>query len=109
MGELPPEVRSLTTTLAEEAGSKINRTLLLQQLLRDLESWYHKFLKNDADILEAWKQLNLTVGNRVSVSGAGEFLEGLAQGIDNEGRLIVRLDDATMRTVAAGDVTIVKT
>ena len=109
MGDLPPEVRSLTTTLAAEAGAKINRTMLLQQLLRDLESWYQKFLKNDADILEAWKQHNLTIGNRITVSGAGEFLEGLAQGIDNEGRLIVRLDDGTIRTVAAGDVTIVKT
>jgi BirA family biotin operon repressor/biotin-[acetyl-CoA-carboxylase] ligase len=108
MGELPPEVRSLTTTLAAEAGTKINRTTLLQQLLRDLESWYHKFLKNDADILEEWKQLNLTIGNRVTVSGAGEFLEGLALGVDNEGRLIIRLDDGTVRTVAAGDVTIVK-
>jgi len=108
MGELPPEVRGLTTTLAAEAGAKINRTALLQQLLRDLESWYQKFLKNDADILEEWKQLNLTIGNRVTVSGAGESLEGLAQGVDNEGRLIVRLDDGTIRTVAAGDVTIVK-
>jgi BirA family biotin operon repressor/biotin-[acetyl-CoA-carboxylase] ligase len=108
MVELPPEVRSLTTTLAAEAGAKINRTTLLQQLLRDLESWYQKFLTNDADILEAWKQLNMTVGNRVTVSGAGETLAGLAQGVDKEGRLIVRLDDATMRTVAAGDVTIVK-
>ena len=109
MGELSLEVRSLATTLSAEAGTKINRTALLQQLLRDLESWYQKFLKNDADILEEWKQLNLTIGSRVTVSGAGESLEGLAQGVDNEGRLIVRLDDGTIRTVAAGDVTIVKT
>lgn len=108
MGELPPEVRSLATTLAEEAGAKINRTSLLQQLLRDLESWYKKFLTNDGDVLEEWKKLNLTIGNRVVVSGAGESLKGLAQGVDNEGRLIVRCDDGTIHTVAAGDVTIVK-
>jgi biotin-(acetyl-CoA carboxylase) ligase len=36
------------------------------------------------------------------------MLEGLAQGIDAEGRLIVRRDDGTVRTVAAGDVTILK-
>jgi BirA family transcriptional regulator, biotin operon repressor / biotin---[acetyl-CoA-carboxylase] ligase len=107
MKELPPEVRSLTTTLAVESGTTINRTTLLQQLLRELEGWYHKFLKNDADMLEEWKQLNLTIGNRVTVSGAGEFLEGLAQGVDSEGRLIVNLDNGTVRTIAAGDVTIV--
>ncbi|MCK9418188.1 MAG: biotin--[acetyl-CoA-carboxylase] ligase [Nitrospirae bacterium] len=109
MGELPPEVRSLTTTLAAEAGAKINRTVLLQQVLRDLERWYQKFLNNDGDVLEEWEKLNMTVGNRITVSGAGEAFDGLAQGIDRDGRLIVRLDDGTIRTVAAGDVTIVKT
>jgi BirA family biotin operon repressor/biotin-[acetyl-CoA-carboxylase] ligase len=108
MVELPPEVRSLTTTLAAEVGAKINRIALLQRVLRDLEHWYQKFLKNDEDVLEAWKKLNVTVGNRITVSGAGEALDGLAQGIDRDGRLIVRLDDGTIRMVAAGDVTIVK-
>lgn len=109
IGELPPEVRSLTTTLAAEAEVKINRNALLQQVLRDLERWYQKFLNNDADVLEEWKKLNVTVGNRITVSGAGEALGGLAQEVDRDGRLIVRLDDGTIRTVAAGDVTIVKT
>jgi BirA family biotin operon repressor/biotin-[acetyl-CoA-carboxylase] ligase len=108
MVELPPEVRGLTTTLAAEVGAKINRIALLQQVLRDLEHWYQKFLNNDEDVLEAWKKLNVTVGNRITVSGAGETLDGLAQGVDRDGRLIVRLDDGTIRTVAAGDVTIVK-
>lgn len=108
MGELPPEVRGLTTTLASEAKTQINRTALLQQLLRDLEGWYKKFLTHDGEVLEEWKKLNLTIGNRVTVSGAGESLKGLAQGIDNEGRLIVRGDDGTIHTVAAGDVTIMK-
>ncbi len=108
MGELPPEVRSLTTTLAAEAGAKINRTALLQQVLRDLERWYRKFLSNEAEVLEEWKKLNMTVGNRITVSGAGEALVGLAQGVDSEGRLILMLDDGTIRTVAAGDVTIMK-
>jgi BirA family transcriptional regulator, biotin operon repressor / biotin---[acetyl-CoA-carboxylase] ligase len=108
MGELPPDVRSLSTTLAAEAGAKINRTALLQQVLRDLERWYQKFLANDGDVLDEWKKLNITVGNRITVSGAGEALNGLAQGVDSDGRLIVRLDNGTVRTLAAGDVTIVK-
>lgn len=109
MDELPPEVRSRTTTLATEAGAKINRTALLQQLLRDLERWYQIFLGNDAEVIKEWKALNLTVGNRVTVSGAGEALEGLAQDVDRDGRLIIRLDSGAIHTVAAGDVMIMKT
>jgi BirA family biotin operon repressor/biotin-[acetyl-CoA-carboxylase] ligase len=108
MSELPPDVYRLTTTLAAEVGAKINRTALLQQVLRDLERWYQKFLGNEKDVLNEWKKLNMTVGNRITVSGAGEALDGLAQGVDSDGRLIVRLDDGAIRTVAAGDVTIVK-
>jgi len=107
--ELPPDVRSLSTTLAAEAGAKINRTALLQQILRDLERWYQKFLDNDEDVLIEWKMLNMTVGNRITVSGAGVALDGLAQGVDGDGRLLVRLDNGAIRKVAAGDVTIIKT
>ena len=59
-------------------------------------------------MLNAWKELNVTLGNRVAVSGGGAKLEGLARGVDAEGRLILKLDDGTLRQVAAGDVTIVK-
>jgi len=106
--ELPPDVRMNTTTLAVEAGAKIDRKLLLQQILRDLEHWYRIFLANEADVLKEWEFLNMTIGCRVTVSGMGEVFEGLAQGIDPEGRLMVALDDNTIRIVAAGDVTIIK-
>ncbi len=106
--ELPLDVRMNTTTLAVEAGAKIDRTLLLQQLLRNLEHWYRIFLANEADVLKEWELLNMTIDCRVTVSGMGEVFEGLAQGIDREGRLMVALDDNTIRIVAAGDVSILK-
>jgi biotin-(acetyl-CoA carboxylase) ligase len=57
-------------------------------------------------VLTAWKELNVTLGHRVAVSGGGAKLEGLASGVDEEGRLTLKLDDGTHRQVAAGDVTI---
>ncbi len=105
---LPPDVRALTTTLAAETGEKVDRTGLLRQLLRELDRWYAVFLANEQDVIQEWKSLNMTVGNRVAVSGAGARLEGLAQGIDSEGRLIIKLNDGAIHAVAAGDVTIVK-
>ena len=106
--ELPPEVRKTATTLAAVTGTRVDRTALARTLLAGLEKWYQRFLKNEADVLDAWKELHVTLGNRVAVSGAGTMLEGLARGIDAEGRLIIRLDDGTLRPVTAGDVTIVK-
>jgi len=106
--ELPPDVRMHATTLAHEAGRAIDRKPLLQQILRDLEHWYRIFLTSEGEVLKEWEKLNMTIGCRVTISNAGEVFEGLAQGIDHEGRLLVTLDDHTTRIVAAGDVTIVK-
>jgi BirA family transcriptional regulator, biotin operon repressor / biotin---[acetyl-CoA-carboxylase] ligase len=105
---LPPEVRILSTSLSAEAGHTINRTVLLQELLHSLDRWYQVFLADPTSVLKEWEKLNVTTGKRVMISGAGVSLTGAAQGIDDEGRLVIELDDGTERTVAAGDVTIVK-
>ncbi len=106
--KLPAEVREYSTTLAVECGRKIDRLSLLRQLIRELDAWYQVFLAAEKDVLAEWKVLNVTTGNSVAVSGAGETFQGLAQGIDDEGRLIVEIADGTLRTVAAGDVSILK-
>jgi len=89
-------------------GKPVDRTALLRTLLTELDLWYHRFFQNDAEVLAAWKELNVTLGHRVAVSGGSAKLEGLARGVDAEGRLILKLDDGTLRQVAAGDVTIMK-
>ena len=105
---LPADVRELSTTLAIETGETIDRTMLLRQILRELDRWYTTFLADEQEVLREWTSLNLTLGRRVLVSGAGKTLKGLAQRIDNDGRLIIELDDGAVHAVAAGDVTIVK-
>ncbi len=105
---LQPEVRRMSTTLAAAMGITVDRTAFLRALLAELDLWYHRFLKGDTEVLAAWKELNVTLGHRVAVSGGGGTLEGLARDVDAEGRLILKLDDGTLRQVAAGDVTIMK-
>lgn len=108
LAELPAEIRPVSTTLAAEAGEKMDRSLLLRRMLSELDRWYHTFLTNEAAVPAEWEAFNVTLGNRVAVSGLGETIEGLAQGIDNEGRLILKLDNGSLRVVTAGDVTLLK-
>ncbi len=106
--QLPADVRAQTTTLAQEAGHRVDRSRLVRELVSELDRWYGVFLANRADILTAWEGLNVTLGRPVTVSGAGETLSGVAMGIDEEGRLLIRLADGSVRPVSAGDVTILK-
>jgi BirA family biotin operon repressor/biotin-[acetyl-CoA-carboxylase] ligase len=106
--DLPEEIRAFTTTLSAEAGRRIDRVSLLRTLLRELEIRYQAFLSGDDAVLEEWKRLNITTGRHVAVSGMNQIVEGLAERIDAEGRLVITCADGTIHTVAAGDVTIVK-
>lgn len=105
---LPANIAPLATTLGIEGGQEYNRNILLQQILRELDNRYELFPANSGEILKEWEAYNMTIGNRVAIGGPAETLEGLAQGVDGEGRLIIRLGDGALRTVAAGDVTILK-
>ncbi len=105
---LPPAVASLATTLSAETGSPVNRTSLLAEIASELDRWYQTFLKNDAEVLRAWESMNMTIGRQVTVSSANETLQGTAEAIDHEGRLVIRTGDNALKAVAAGDVTIVK-
>ena len=107
-GLLPRDVQGSATSLAVAAQGTVDRTRVLAGALIELDRWYRAFLTDRRGILDAWKDLNVTIGRQIAVSGAGETLTGTAAGIDAEGRLLVTLADGSTRTVAAGDVTIVK-
>ena len=106
--KLPREIRHTATTLYAETGRTMNRVKLLNRLFLEVERWYGVFLKDDAALLKEWERLNSTIGNRVTVGGPGWTLEGMARGVDAEGRLLVEQDDGAVQMVTAGDVTILK-
>lgn len=108
LSELPPDIRDLSTSLSTHAGRKIDRTALLRRLLSELDQRYRRFLKSETDVLDEWRKLNVTLGNRVAVKAPDGTFEGLAESIDREGRLIVRMEQGAPRIVASGDVTLLK-
>ncbi len=103
---LPGDVRGRATSLAVETKGSVDRTAILGVVLAELAAWYRLFLQDRQRVLATWKDLNVTIGSVVAVSGAGETLSGTASGIDDSGRLLLQLPDGSVRTVAAGDVTI---
>lgn len=93
------------TSLKELKHAEINRTLLLQEILRKMEANYSTFeKKGSAGVIEKWKEYNITLGRRVKVSYYGEHIEGQAQDIDRDGCLLVRTDSGIIRKIAAGEL-----
>lgn len=106
---LPKNVRALATSLKEEKGETINRVELLGVILAKLEYWYKTLLKGRRKaLLNEWLRLNSTIGNKVRVKTQDRIISGIAEGISDDGELIVRPFSGAVEKVYAGEVTILK-
>ncbi|MFG2037412.1 biotin--[acetyl-CoA-carboxylase] ligase [Dactylosporangium sp. NPDC048998] len=105
--ELP---RPDATSLALGGAVSTDRDPLLRALLRATAEWYARFTEHKGDpeasgLREAYVFHCGTIGRRVRVQlPGGDELEGLAAGVDGDGRLQVTDRFGTVRAVAAGDV-----
>lgn len=106
---LPTYIRDRSTTLKEELGREIERETLLRELLEQFEFYYKLFTERKFDtILKEWRGLSSFLGSRVNVVSGNESIEGLAIDIDEDGALIVKLKDRTIRKVTVGEITIIE-
>ena len=105
--ELP---RSPATSLRLAGSACTDRDTVLRAYLRALSARYRDWRAAAGDpvasgLAAAYRLACVTIGQRVRVDlPSGEELAGLADGVDDEGRLLVSGDGAGSRAVAAGDV-----
>ncbi|UCB43156.1 MAG: biotin--[acetyl-CoA-carboxylase] ligase [Dehalococcoidales bacterium] len=102
-----PEIRSTATSLSQELGEKISRLSLVRQLLKEIESYYLASSTGDT-VYEQWRKRLITLGKKVqATSAAGETtFTGIAESVDRDGSLWLRLEDGSLTRVIAGDVTL---
>ncbi len=106
---LPDDIRSFAASLKAETGENINRVQLLGGVLTKLEYWYKILLEGRREaLLNEWMILNSTIGNKVSVKTRGTVISGKAEGISNNGELLLRLSSGTLEKLCSGEVTILK-
>jgi BirA family biotin operon repressor/biotin-[acetyl-CoA-carboxylase] ligase len=92
------------TSLYEALGKAIDRNDFTARLLERLEHHYFAFLeKGKAPVLAQWRAHSF-LGRRVSVKEEDMHVEGIALELDEEGCLIVALDDGSSVRVREGEV-----
>lgn len=104
-GQLPEDLLVPATSLSFELGREVARLPLLWALLRATEARYEA-LKAGCSPHAEWSARLSTLRRRVAVSTGDATLEGVAEGVDANGALLVRLDNGALETVMAGDVTL---
>lgn len=97
-----PEVASLADCLAEAP----DRNRVLAAILAELQGLLDLYaVAGFAALRGAWEQRHAHAGRPVRILGEGRVLEGICQGVDEDGALLLRTDAGTQR-VLTGDVSL---
>lgn len=99
-----PALAETATSLKLETGQEIDRLTVLRELVERLAGWYAQITR--PQVKNAWAARLMTLGQPVSIQQPIGRLEGTAEGVDDDGALLVRTADGALRRLLAGDVSL---
>jgi BirA family biotin operon repressor/biotin-[acetyl-CoA-carboxylase] ligase len=86
-----------------------SRTIIITEILKELERWYQVLIrKGRKPLLDEWKRLSSTLGKKVKVVAGKDLFTGVAEDIDKEGMLMLRLSSGMLKKISAGDLTMLR-
>ena len=102
----PKNISDIATSVRMETGKPVSRSQLAAEVLNCLEERLDKIL--DKSFLEEYRSRSNLIGKRIEVThnDLPQFMNCV--GIDEIGRLLVRLDSGEERALTSGTVRIVK-
>jgi len=104
--DFPEELRSIATSVRLAAGHPVSRNELIIQMLKDFEHWYGILMaEGKRPLLDAWRKDSATLGRHVRVTMPDQTLSGVAEDIDDNGMLILKMRTGECRHISAGDIT----
>jgi BirA family biotin operon repressor/biotin-[acetyl-CoA-carboxylase] ligase len=103
--EALPTLAPDATSILAEVGCPVDRVALLVALLAGVERRYQALRAGESPHRE-WAARLATLGQPVEVSTPAGMLAGVAESVDEDGALLLRLPDGGLRRLLAGDVTL---
>lgn len=99
------EVKAIATSLKMESGQPINRQALVRSVLYHLEKYSNLYIEQGFGILKLmWEAHSSTIGKPVRARMAKETLEGIAEGITDDGVLQLRTPDGKLHGIYSADI-----
>lgn len=110
--EFPAELSGRATSLALAVPRLAGDAAALDPLgfgaalLGHLEPWYQRFLdEGPAPVIAAWKRRARLFGRDIEVHSGSERYAGVAEDLDGDGALVLRLASGERLRVVAGEIT----
>jgi len=110
INNLEETLRKITTSLSNETQEEIKEPKIIANFLNEFEKIYNSFKEENFDeILNEWRRMSDTIGSYVKIKQAHiKVIEGLAVGINNQGELILKLDNGELKTILSGECSLKK-
>jgi len=102
-GELD-EIDRPATSCAVESGKAWDPDKLLDAIMAELKALYSSYVTEGfAALKKGWESLNYLEGRAITIDLGNSKMDGIAKGIDDDGRLILSVKDETKK-FTAGEV-----
>jgi BirA family biotin operon repressor/biotin-[acetyl-CoA-carboxylase] ligase len=103
--DFDPEVQDIATSLKMESGEEVDRRKLVSALLQFLEQYTDLYIEHGFGLLKLmWESYSSTIGRPVRARMVKETLEGIAEGITDDGVLQLRTADGKLHGIYSADI-----
>ncbi|TWT01041.1 biotin--[acetyl-CoA-carboxylase] ligase [Planomicrobium sp. CPCC 101079] len=103
--DFSPEVQDIAASLKMASGQEVNRQELVRSLLFHLEQYTNLYIEQGFGLLKVmWEGYSSTIGRSVRARMAKETLEGIAEGITDDGVLQLRTPDGKLHGIYSADI-----
>jgi BirA family biotin operon repressor/biotin-[acetyl-CoA-carboxylase] ligase len=97
----PSRSESRASSIKKILGRSVSRRELLARFLDELETRMQR--ANLDDVVAEWKKYTVTLNRNVQIVTNRETYEGLAVDVDDNGALVLELEDGSLKKVLYGD------
>ena len=102
------EISSIATSVSIERGMPVSRKALAASVMFEFEQLYRVFIRSGSinDFLKDYKSKSAVLGKEIRLINKKEEITGIAVDISEEGHLVVRLADGSLREIMSGEVSV---
>ena len=100
----PEDLDSIATNLQSECGIAVDKNLLLAKLAKRLM----QTLKSAENYIDEYRSRCFVIGERVRVLASDGQYEAVAEAVNDDGELIVKLDTGERKSLFSGEISIRK-
>ena len=103
--DFPPEIRDIAGSLSMVSGDPVSPAKLAAAMIDSLWRMDQQLLAEKSGIMDRYRKDCVTIGREIQIM-SDPPKPGFAEGVDDDGGLIVRFTDGHRETVSAGEVSV---